>query len=71
MTFFAIHPYPADIPVIVAASVSVFTSLLSDILKEENDLINPWILWMKLYELEQAALAFALARVLTQRSRVV
>lgn len=31
-TFFAIQPYPATIPVIIIASVSVFTSLLSVIL---------------------------------------
>ena len=32
---------------IVEASVNVVTSLLSDISIREDDLINPWILWMK------------------------
>jgi len=40
IVFFATHPYPAAKPVIVAASVNIFTSLLSDILEEIINLIH-------------------------------
>ena len=53
-TFFAAQPMPAAIPVRVAASITVFTSLLSDIVvcKEESLIFNSFFL-APLFSVEQ------------------